>query len=243
MKVLKRADINEAGQAAMEAITGNNKKNRKMKDIAIFGAGGLGKEVATTIERINRKKPTWNLIGFYDDGKEKGTPVSHYGKILGGVKEINETREPLCLVIAIGSPQSLRSVRERITNPLISYPNIIFEPLGCADIETFKMGEGNIIQGGCWMSVDVTIGNFNLLNGMDIIGHDTTIGDYNVIMPDVRVSGGVRVGNENLLGIGSIVLQQIKIGDGVRLGAGSVLMTKPKNGELYIGNPAKIFRF
>ena len=159
------------------------------------------------------------------------------------MNELNNVKEPLDLVIAIGSPHVLHSVRERITNPLISYPNIIWEPFGCADRETFKMGEGNIIQGGCWMSVDVTIGNFNVLNGMDIVGHDTTIGDYNVIMPDVRISGEVRMGNENLLGIGSIILQQLKIGDGVRLGAGSVLMTKPKNGELYMGNPAKIFRF
>jgi sugar O-acyltransferase (sialic acid O-acetyltransferase NeuD family) len=214
-----------------------------MKNIAVFGAGGLGKEVVTTIERINRKEPRWNFVGFYDDGKEKGTPISRFGKVLGGMDDLNEVKEPLDLVIAIGSPHIIRYVRERITNSFVSYPNIIFEPFGCADRETLKMGEGNIIQGGCWTSVDVTIGSFNLLNGMDIIGHDTTIGDYNVIMPDVRVSGEVRIGNENLLGIGSIVLQQMRIGDGVRLGAGSVLMTKPKNGELYLGNPAKLFRF
>ena len=214
-----------------------------MKDIAIFGAGGLGREVATTIGRINRKEPTWNLIGFYDDGKEKGRKVSHFGEVIGGVEEINDRQEPLAIVIAIGSPNSLRGVRERITNPLVSFPNIIFEPLGCADVETFKMGEGNIIQGGCWMSVDVSIGNFNVLNGRDMIGHDVTIGDYNVIMPDVRISGEVAIGNGNLLGISSIILQQLKIGDNVRLGAGAVLMTKPRNGELYMGNPAKIFRF
>lgn len=214
-----------------------------MKEIAIIGAGGLGREVATTIDRINRKEPTWNLIGFFDDGKAKGNPVSHYGKVLGGVEEVNKTNKPLSVVIAIGSPGSLRSVRERITNPLIAFPNIIFEPLSCADPSTFKMGEGNIIQGGCWMSVDVTIGNFNVLNGRDMIGHDVTIGDYNVIMPDVRISGEVVIGNDNLLGIASIILQQIKVGNSVRLGAGSVLMTKPKNGELYLGNPAKLFRF
>lgn len=214
-----------------------------MKEIAIYGAGGLGKEVATTIERINRKEPTWNLIGFYDDGKEKGTQISHYGKILGGVKEVNEVKEPLCLVIAIGTPNALRAVREKITNPLISYPNIIFEPFDCADYSTLKMGEGNIIQGWCYASCDVTIGSFNVLNGLVLIGHDATIGDYNVIMPSVRISGEVKIGNRNLLGVCSIVLQQLKIGNGVHLGAGAVLMTKPKDECTYIGNPAKLFRF
>lgn len=214
-----------------------------MKNIAIFGAGGLGKEVATTIERINRKEPTWNLIGFYDDGKEIGTPISHYGKILGGVKEVNEVRDPLSLVIAIGTPNTLRVVREKITNPLISYPNIIFEPFDCADYSTLKIGEGNIIQGWCYASCDVTIGSFNVLNGLAIIGHDVTIGDYNVIMPSVRISGEVTMGNCNLLGVSSIILQQLKIGNGVRLGAGAILMTKPKDNCTYIGNPAKLFRF
>lgn len=214
-----------------------------MKNIAIYGAGGLGKEVATTIERINRKEPTWNLIGFYDDGKEKGTPISHYGKVLGGIKEVNEVKEPLSLVIAIGTPNALRAVREKITNPLISYPNIIFEPFDCADYSTLKIGEGNIIQGYCYASCDVTIGSFNVLNSLIVIGHDTTIGDYNVIMPSVRISGEVTMGNCNLLGVSSIVLQQLKIGNGVRLGAGAILMTKPKDNCTYIGNPAKLFRF
>ena len=58
-------------------------------------------------------------------------------------------------------------------------------------------------------------------------------------MPAVRVSGEVKIGEFNLFGVGSIILQQIKIGNKIRLGAGSVLMTKPKEGFLYLGVPAK----
>ena len=38
-----------------------------MKDIAIYGAGGFGREVACLIKRINEKAPTWNFIGFFDN--------------------------------------------------------------------------------------------------------------------------------------------------------------------------------
>ena len=38
-----------------------------MKDIAIYGAGGFGKEVACLIKRINEQEPTWKLVGFFDD--------------------------------------------------------------------------------------------------------------------------------------------------------------------------------
>lgn len=60
-------------------------------------------------------------------------------------------------------------------------------------------------------------------------------------MPAVRVSGEVKVGDGNFFGVGSIILQQITIKNKTRLAAGSVLMTKPKEGELYIGVPAKFF--
>ena len=58
-------------------------------------------------------------------------------------------------------------------------------------------------------------------------------------MPAMRISGEVNIGDCNFFGVGSIILQKIKIGNNVRLGAGSVLMRKPKDGILYMGNPAK----
>ena len=62
-------------------------------------------------------------------------------------------------------------------------------------------------------------------------------------MPATRISGEVTIGELNFFGVGSIVLQQLKIGNNVRVGAGSVLMTKPKDGNLYIGVPAKKTEF
>lgn len=214
-----------------------------MKDIAIFGAGGFGKEIASLIGRINESEPKWNLIGFFDDGKDKGMSISHYGTVLGGMDELNNYSSPLAVSIAIGNPKSLKNVRERITNNHIYFPNIISPNFGMADKATFSIGEGNIIGGGCWASCDVSIGNFNILNADIVIGHDVNIGDFNVIMPDIRISGEVSIGEQNLLGIGSIILQQIKVGNHVHLGAGAILMKKPKDGGVYLGNPAKLFKY
>lgn len=216
-----------------------------MKSIALFGAGGLAKEIASLIERINKKENNkWQLIGFFDDNPNLwGKEVSHYGIVLGGIDTLNQWPKVLDIAIAIGNPKSIRKVRERITNPMIQFPNIISSSLSYADKETFRIGEGNIIQEGCWVSNDVTIGNFNLLNGDIVMGHDVTIGDFNVFMPDIRISGEVTFANENLIGTGSIILQQIKIGNQVHLGPGAVLFTKPKDGNTYLGNPAKKFRY
>lgn len=214
-----------------------------MKKIAIFGAGGFGREIACLINHINAKTPIWEFVGFFDDGVEKDTTISHYGCVLGGMDELNAWDSPLDLAIAIGSPESLKFVRERINNHLISFPNIIHPDFIMNDPQTFIIGEGNIIQGCCSASCNVTIGNFNMFNGAISMGHDDRIGNYNVLMPALRISGEVSIGNENLIGVGSIILQQIKIGNNVRLGAGSVLMTKPKDGNTYLGNPAKIFKY
>lgn len=214
-----------------------------MNEIAIYGAGGLGREIATLINRINSVKPRWNLIGFFDDGKEKGATVSHFGPILGGMEDLNNWGQPLDIAIAIGSPKTLKGVRENISNPNISFPNVISPWMGYADKQSFSIGEGNIIQGTCWASTDVTIGNFNIFNSEMILGHDVKVGDFNVFMPDIHISGEVTIGESNLFGVGSIILQQIKIGHNVTVSPGSVLLTKPKDGCTYIGNPAKIFRF
>lgn len=214
-----------------------------MKDIAIFGAGGYGKEIACLINHINEVVPTWNLVGFFDDGKEKGMKISHYGEVLGGMTEINSYPNKIALAVAIGNPTSLRGVCERVKNKNVYFPNIIAPTFAISDPQTFSIGEGNIIGYGCSASCDVTIGSFNILNADIVMGHDTRIGNYNVIMPDIRISGEVAIGNENLIGVGSIILQQVKIGNNVHLGAGAVLMTKPKDGGTYIGNPAKLFKF
>ena len=218
-----------------------------MKDIAIFGAGGFGREVACLIEQIDdpfeSEIKQYHLIGFFDDGVPAGTQISRFGKVIGGMGELNQWETPLSVVIAIGDTYSLHAVQQRITNKNIDFPNLIHPSFGTADIDSFHIGKGNIIQGGCYASCDTRIGDFNILNGSVVMGHDAIIGNFNVIMPAVRISGEVKIGNGNFFGVGSIVLQQLKIGNDVRLGAGSVLMTKPKNGNLYIGVPAKKTEF
>lgn len=214
-----------------------------MKDIAIFGAGGFGREVASMVTIINQKEQRWNIVGFFDDGVEKGKQISHFGPVLGGMADLNNWDKEIDIAIAIGNPMSLRGVRERITNKNVSFPNIIYPDFFVYDPKTFSIGKGNIINRGCSCTCNVTIGDFNVINGYIGFGHDDIIGNYNIIMPSVNISGEVTLGDCNLLGVGSIILQQIKIGNNVCLGAGAVLLTKPKDGNTYIGNPAKVFKY
>ena len=219
-------------------------QNSGIKKIAVYGAGGLGREVAGGIQRINKAgHQQWEIVGFFDDNIPVGTQVSHYGKVLGGINELNAFEEPLALAIAVGSPKTRKYIYDLIKNDHISFPNLIAPSFRILDPQTFSIGQGNIIQDNCSVTCDVKIGDFNVFNGSNAMGHDVNVGDYNVMMPGVRLSGEVTVGDCNLLGVGSVVLQRVKIGNNLTLGAGSVMMTKPKDGFTYIGVPAKKFDF
>ena len=178
-----------------------------MKKIAIYGAGGFGRETACLINKINEVQPEWELIGFFDDNPSlKGTMISHYGSCLGGINELNEYPEELGVAMAIGNSEIVKQLLDNICNDHLYFPNLIHPKVTYNDFSTVKMGKGNIIQGGCFFSCDVSIGDFNVMNGSVVLGHDDRIGSYNVFMPAVRISGQVEIGDFNFGGVGCIVL-------------------------------------
>lgn len=210
-----------------------------MKNVVIYGQGGFGKEIACLLQQINEVSPEWNLLGYIDDGLPVGTE-NRYGKVIGNMDTLlNWNEGELNVVVSIANPTVLNKIMETIHNPLISFPNILAPNVNVFDEDAVKMGKGNVFFFGCRISCDVEIGDFNICVGLNSFGHDVKVGNCNVFSPSVRLSGCVTVGNQNFFGVGSIVLQGIKIANNIRLGAGSVLMTKPKDGHLYMGNPAR----
>lgn len=209
-----------------------------MKDIAIYGFGGFGHEVACLINHINRACPTWNLIGYIDDGVEAGT-FCKYGKVLGNCDTLNAWDKPISVVIAIGSTKYLEIVSKKITNPNVDFPNLIAPNVFYFDEESVVMGKGNIITFGCRFSCNIRIGDFNVLNGNVSLGHDACIGNYNVMFPETRISGQTTIGDRNFFGARTFVAQCLKLGNDCRYGAGCYVLRKTKDGNLYMGNPAK----
>ena len=212
-----------------------------MEKIVIYGAGGFGKEVACILNKINEKTTTWDLIGFIDDGIEKGTIISHFGEVLGGIDYLNNLQEEISIVFAIGVPRIIKLIVEKINNPRVQFPNIIHPDVFFADEYSLSMGMGNVIVRACTFSCDVKLGDFNQMNSISSLAHDVEVGSFNVFMPLSRISGGAKIGDLNLFGIGSVIFQNIKIGNNTRISAGSYVMRSTKDGFLYAGNPAKKF--
>ena len=209
-----------------------------MKDIAIYGAGGFGKEIACIIKRINSVNPTWNLIGYYDDGVAKGTETT-YGPVLGGIDDLNNRKEDICVAMAIGNPVIVKTIVEKIENPHVDFPNIIDPDVIFLDKDDINLGEGNVMMMKCTISCQVRIGNFNLFNIGIGVGHDAILGNYHVFMPNVNISGGVVIGDTNLFGVKSSVLQYLKVGSNSKIGAHCLMMRNVKSDSLYFGIPGE----
>ena len=212
-----------------------------MKDIAIYGFGGFGREIASIIYSINQVDLSWNIIGFFDDGISEGT-TNKYGKVLGGIDVLNSWNRPLNVVMAIASPTILQKLISKVENKNITFPTIFATTVLFFDKETFEIGQGNVLCHSCRISCDVSLGDFNLLNGSVSLGHDVKIGNFNILQPDVRISGETSIGDANFFGVRSLVLQRLKIGNNTRIGTGSVIMRKTKDNMSYFGNPAKILK-
>lgn len=209
-----------------------------MKDIAIYGAGGFGREIACLLKRINTESNgDWNLIGFFDDGAPVGSK-NEYGEVLGNIDALNVWDKPLSIVFAIGSPKAVSMLHSKITNKNIDFPNIMAPDTLFLDKENVRMGIGNVFCSRCLVSCNIEIGNFNTFNGYITVGHDAVIGNYNSIMPAVKISGGVKIGERNFIGVNSVILQCKSIGNDTTIGAGAVVLRNTKDGNTYIGNPA-----
>lgn len=210
--------------------------------IAIIGAGGFGREVQMLIEQINAKNPTWDLIGFYDDGVAKGTIINDV-PVLGSIKELNSTEETLHVVLALGNPETKKKVVSQLTSPNIRYAILIHPNVILGNTKWISIGEGSIICAGTIITVQVQVGKHVILNLSCTVGHDTTIGDYASFMPTVNISGEVVVGEGVFVGTGAKIINQIEIGANTTIGAGAVVTSNIPSNCTAVGIPAKPIKF
>lgn len=213
-----------------------------MKDIAIFGAGGFGREVKTIIDAINKENnDTYNFIGFFDDGLEKGTLVNGF-PILGGIHELNTHVSELAVCISIGDPGIKKAILSKINNGNIVYPSLI-HPNASITEDDVTLGNGCIICEGTIITCNITIGNFVIFNLLCTVGHDTVIDDYSAFMPSVNISGEVHIHQGVYVGTGAKIINQLEIGEGTIVGAGAVVSKSLPPKCTAVGIPAKPIKF
>ncbi|HTJ49993.1 MAG TPA: acetyltransferase [Cyclobacteriaceae bacterium] len=206
-------------------------------DIAIYGAGGFGRETAVLIDQINAVSKQWNVIGFFDDGLSTGTVVDGLS-VLGGINELNQYSRSIALVVAIADPILRRSIVSKISTPNIFYP-VIIHPSAIVEQGRNEIGKGSIITAFCILTTGISIGNFVIVNLATTIGHDVVLGDYCSIMPGCRISGNCKIGPSSMIGTGAAMVQNLNLGSECKVGAGAVIINSFEDGVTIVGVPGK----
>ena len=209
-----------------------------MKKIVIVGAGGFGREVEWLIKRINQVDPTYEMIGFADDGKELGEKIGQ-SKVIYTTDELSKIDEELCVTIAIGNAKVRKMIANKLSaNPNLKFPNLI-DPSVIYDEEETTLGNGNIICAGTIMTVNIEIGNFNIVNLDCTIGHDDTMKDYITIYPSVNVSGNVILNDCVEVGTGTQIIQGLSVVENTIIGASAAIVKDIEEAGTYVGVPVK----
>lgn len=209
-----------------------------MNDILIIGTGGFAKEIKSLIDKINSVEKVWNILGFVDDwGKCKGEHIFEGINVWGSIDDLNNYGEKISVTIAIGNPFWIKEAVGKVNNQFVSYPNLIHPNVEMHS--TVKIGKGNVITFGNFVSCDVRIGDYNIFNIKCALGHDVIIGSYNLFNPNVQISGSVKIGDCNFWGVNSLILQGKIVGNDNKIGASTLVVKSIKNNSFYFGVPGK----
>ncbi|GAA3514322.1 acetyltransferase [Aquimarina addita] len=211
-----------------------------MKNIIIIGASGHGSVILDCIE----KEGKYNVVGFVDSFKQKGTTHNGY-EILGNEFEIPYLTKKNNLyggIIAIGDNWTRKNVCDRIT---VIAPDFRFitsiHPKAVIGKDTY-IGKGTVIMPGAIVNSNTVIKDFCILNTNSSLGHDSIIEEFSSIAPGVSIGGGFYLGTFSAVSIGAIIIENIMIREHTIIGAGSLVTKDFPEYIVAHGTPAKIIR-
>ena len=214
-----------------------------MRDIVVYGAGGLGREVLRIVEDVNETNAPAQkkkILGFIDDGVPEGTILEGY-PVLGGQARLQAWGTPLDVVFGIASPTIKRNLYAVLSaNPNLAYPSVC-HPLSYVSHGSI-LSQGVVMAQFSMISLNVSLARFVFLNTGAEIGHDSIVGQYVSIMPTVNISGNVTIGDGVFIGVKATILQGLSVGEDATIGAASLVYSDVPTGCTVLGNPARIVK-
>jgi sugar O-acyltransferase (sialic acid O-acetyltransferase NeuD family) len=207
--------------------------------LAVFGASGFAREVASWVEVATWRDRRFRLVGFIDEldpgGELRDRPVLALGEM---------SRRADVFVVAVGDPEVREQLVERgMAAGLRPAPPIV-HPSARYDAGHVTLAEGVIICQGCTLTTDITVGPHAQVNLHCTIGHDVTLGEFATLAPGVHVSGNVDIGRGAYIGTAAATVDgdyhdHLRIGARSVVGAGAVVTREVQDGVTVVGVPAR----
>jgi sugar O-acyltransferase (sialic acid O-acetyltransferase NeuD family) len=208
--------------------------------IAIFGAGGFGREVLQVVRDINAVRPTWSCAGFVVDSGFEGADTVGGLPVLGTIDWL-AANPAVQVVVAVGSSAQRWRIAQRIrlqcTNPFA----VLIHPRAWIG-HNVQVGAGSVICAGALVTTDITIAENVHVNIGCTIGHDARLGDFVTLNPSVNVSGNVDLRAGAQVGTGSIIIPGCAVGQWAIVGAGTVVTADVRENCTVVGAPARLIK-
>jgi len=200
--------------------------------LAIYGAGGLGKEIYDLAQR-NKK---FTEIFFVDD---KNITSVYQGAQVFKFEKVKYNKN-IVFAIATGEPFVRKLLKEKIQAKGFSLAAIVDSTAIVSP--TAKLLQGVLVGAHCFISSDATIKENTFIQQLSTIGHDTIIGADCTISSLCQISGGCHVGDICYIGTGSCVREKVSVGESSIIGMGSFVHKNVKANTVEFGNPSKYIR-
>lgn len=208
-----------------------------MKPIIIIGAGGHGREALDILNDLNEEHPTYEVLGFLDDGRAPGSLAKpHDVPVLGGIDWLES--QSVAFVPAVGSPALRRRIVERFSHHEMAD---LIHPTASIGSHVTR-GPGLILAPGSRVTHAVTLGRHVHINVNATISHDCQIGNYVTVTPGAHLSGSVTLEDEVWMGIGSAVIQGVTVGARSVVGAGAAIIHDVPPDSTAVGVPGRVTR-
>ena len=204
-----------------------------MRPLVVVGAGGFGREVVQIVAAVNAVAPTWELVGFLDDGPAAVTPAGTV-PVLGPVAALADLPNHAA-VLAVGSPPGRAAIAR--AHPRQEWATLVHPDTTVAP--GTRLGAGCVVAPGARVSVGCSLGDHVHVDQNVTIGHDCSVGAFARFNPQACISGSTTVGSEVLVGANATILQGLALGDGCVVGAGAVVVRDAGRGTTVKGVPAR----
>lgn len=199
-----------------------------VKPLAIFGAGGHGREVACYARELG-----WDVAGFVDDAcldqQVDGLPVlGHLGALADP--------DAYAWLVAVGAAVSREAMHARLRAAGASTFATLVHPTAWVALSAV-IGPGCVVAPLALVAHGARVGANVLINNHASIGHDSVVGDHGVLCPYATTNGSVTLGPAVFLGTAAIVAPGRTVGSHSRLAAGALAREDVGAGSLVVGNP------
>ncbi len=199
-----------------------------MNKLMIIGASGQGKVIADIALNCGYEE-----IAFLDDNPDVKSCLGF--PVVGALSDVDQFADA-DFVVAIGNPQTRKSIQTELTDEGIHVVSLIHPDAVIG--KDVKIEKGTVVMAGTVINPDSAIGEGCIINTGATVDHDNQIEDYVHVSVGSHLAGTVSVGQDTWIGAGATVSNNIHICGGVMIGAGAVVVHDISEPGTYIGVPA-----